>query len=278
MPFVDLHLHSTCSDGSDPPETVAARAKAAGAVAIALTDHDTMAGVPAARAAAEALGLGYISGVEISAGFEGREIHVIGLGLDHEDTGLVSALEALRAARDSRGRLILARLAELGVGLPAFEIGPVDSGSALGRMHIAQAMAERGYVKQVQEAFDRYLNPGRPAFVPKETIPLAASIDLIHGAGGLAFLAHPGLGNWVRKALPALLAFPFDGIEAYHVSHSPGRTEGFLALARERGLLVTGGSDCHGTIKGKALLGSVQTPERVFAAIMARLRSGLLAE
>jgi predicted metal-dependent phosphoesterase TrpH len=112
------------------------------------------------------------------------------------------------------------------------------------------------------------MNAGGPAYVPKETMPLADAVDLIHGAGGLAFVAHPGLGKTTRKLLPELLTYPFDGIEAYHVSHSPGRVEEFTTLAQERGLLITGGSDCHGTIKGKALLGSVRTPVAVYEAML----------
>lgn len=271
MPFVDLHLHTTYSDGSDPPETVVARACSAGASAIAITDHDTVAGVAPGRAAALSAGLEFISGVEISAKFKYREIHVIGLGIDESERTLVAGLGALCDARTNRGVDILARLAHLDIVLPAFDASRA-AGNALGRMHIARALTDAGYVKKPQEAFDRYLNAGKPAFVPKENMPIERAIELIHGAGGLAFVAHPGLGKYVRKSLPQLLEMPFDGIEAYHISHTPGRVEEFTALARERGLLIAGGSDCHGTIKGKALLGSVQVPESVLDAILERLR------
>lgn len=276
MSFVDLHLHSTYSDGSDSPALIVSRACAAGACAIAITDHDTVAGVAPGRAAATAAGLGFLSGVEISAGFQHREIHVLGLGIDENEANLVGGLDALCTARNSRGLRILARLAEAGFALPDFASPQPVAGSALGRMHIACAMVAAGYVKKPQEAFDRFLNSGRPAYVPKETMPLATAIALIHGAGGLAFVAHPGLGKSVRKMLPALLELPFDGIEAYHVSHTPGRVEEFSALARARGLLITGGSDCHGTIKGQApLLGTVQTPVSVLADIRAELEARL---
>jgi len=275
MSFVDLHLHSSFSDGSDTPEAIVARAIAAGASAIAITDHDTVAGVAPGRLAAGAAGLGFLSGVEISAGFQHREIHVLGLGIDESEANLVRGLDALCAARDQRGLQILERLTESGFALPGFASGQPERGSALGRMHIARAMTEAGHVKKPQEAFDRFLNAGKPAFVPKETMPMEVAIALIHGAGGLAFVAHPGLGKSLRKMLPALLELPFDGIEAYHVSHTPGRVEEFTALARERGLLITGGSDCHGTIKGqRALLGTVRVPELVLEAILARLPAG----
>lgn len=272
MAYVDLHIHSTFSDGSDSPEVIAERACAAGAVAIALTDHDTVAGVAAGRMAANARGLGYLAGTEISARYGPREIHVLGLGVDEANDALNAGLDGLCRARQLRGDQILERLTTLGFSLPEMAAGSREPGSALGRMHVARAMTNAGYVKKPQEAFDRYLNAGKPAHIPKETMPLAEAIDLIHGAGGLAFVAHPGLGKWIRKSLDALLEFPFDGIEAYHVSHSPGRVEEFRALAHARGLLITGGSDCHGTIKGKALLGTVQTPVEVYEAILEALR------
>lgn len=271
MAFVDLHLHSTYSDGSDTPEEIAGRAREAGAAAIAITDHDTVAGVAPGRAAAGACGVDFLAGTEISANYKGREIHVLGLGLDETNPELAVALEQLCAARQHRGAQILARLEALGLTLPDGAGGAAEPGGAAGRMHIARAMTRAGYVKKPQEAFDRFLNAGKPAHVPKDTMPLSGAIDLIHGAAGLAFVAHPGLGKWVRKALDGLLEYPFDGIEAYHVSHSPGRVEEFKALAQARGLLITGGSDCHGTIKGKALLGTVQTPLAVYEAIQAAL-------
>jgi hypothetical protein len=269
--FVDLHLHSVHSDGSDTPARIVARALEVGASAIALTDHDTVSGVGEGREAALASGLGFLSGTEISTHYKYREIHVIGLGVDETEGALTAALEGLCASRRNRGRIILGRLRELGYELPTLAGQEDASEGAFGRMHIARAMTDAGHVRKPQEAFDRFMNAGRPAFVPKETMPLAEAVDLIHGAGGLAFVAHPGLGKTTRKLLPELLTFPFDGIEAYHISHSPGRVEEFSNLARERGLLITGGSDCHGTIKGKALLGSVRPPLAIYEAILNRL-------
>lgn len=277
MDFVDLHLHSTHSDGSDTPAEIAERAARAGATAIAITDHDTVSGVAAGRIEAESRGLRYLAGVEISTYYRYREVHVLGLGIDETHGALLEGLTRLCEARRQRTEAILERLAACGVALPDFAGAPALAGHAAGRMHIARAMTAAGYVQKPQEAFDRYLNAGKPAYVPKWNMPLAEAIDLIHAAGGLAFVAHPGLGKGVRKALTELLTYPFDGIEAYHVSHTPGRVEEFTALARERGLLITGGSDCHGTIKGKALLGTVHTPESVYDAILAALRSPLPA-
>lgn len=269
MDFVDLHLHTRHSDGSDTPRDVVARAVAARASAIAITDHDTVAGVHEAGEAAGDAGLDFLTGVEVSTYFGGRELHVIALGIDCDNPGLLAGLARLCNARARRSQEILDRLAELDMPVPV--AGDADGGEAAGRMHIARALTSAGYVKKPQEAFDRYLNPGKPAFVPKWSMPVDEAIDLIHGAGGLAFVAHPGLGNHTRKLLPKLLELPFDGIEAYHISHSAGRVEEFTALARERNLLICGGSDCHGTIKDKALLGQVHTPRHAYDAIIQRL-------
>lgn len=271
MPFVDLHLHTRHSDGSDTPEEVVARAVEAGAAAIALTDHDTVAGVSAGHAAATRAGLGFLAGTEVSTYYLGREVHVLGLGIDIENDALVEGLKNLCQARQQRGEQIIERLRSLDIQLPPMA---VEAGDAPGRMHIARAMADAGLVKKPQEAFDRYLNKGKPAYVPKWAMPTDEALALIHGAGGLGFVAHPGLGKNIRKLLPRLLTLPFDGIEAYHISHVPGRITEFLDLAASHGLLVTGGSDCHGTVKGgKPLLGQVQTPLGVYDAICARLTS-----
>jgi predicted metal-dependent phosphoesterase TrpH len=140
-------------------------------------------------------------------------------------------------------------------------------------MHIAQELLAMGVTKTIQEGFDRFLKHGTPAYVPKKTLCSEDAVAHIHAAGGLAFVAHPGLSKSTRKLLPKLLALPFDGIEAYHISHSPGRTEEFLAVAAERNLLVTGGSDCHGMAKGKAEMGKVRMPYHHFEKMQVALAS-----
>lgn len=271
-PWADFHLHSTCSDGADAPEEVAARVAAAGARAFALTDHDTTAGNPAAAAAAAAHGLICLHGTEISTQFERMEIHVIALGCREGDPALEAALARLRASRETRSTAIVEKLQRLGIDIaPQLAETGANEGGSTGRMHIAAALAAHGTVRRPQDAFDRLLNPGKPAFVPREKLPLAEALELVHAAGGLAFIAHPGLGHTTRKALPRLLLLPFDGIEAYHISHTPGRTEEFSQLARERGLLISGGSDCHGGIKGRRELGRVRLPWHAVEAILKRL-------
>ncbi len=144
-------------------------------------------------------------------------------------------------------------------------------GRPLSRMHLAYHLRLAGVTQTTQEGFDRFLKTGRPAYVPKLTCPVQEAVERIHAAGGLAFVAHPGLARGLRKLLPALLELPFDGIEAYHISHSPGRTREFVELAESRGLLVSGGSDCHGAIKGAPEMGKVRLPLRHVDAIRERL-------
>lgn len=270
--WADFHLHSTCSDGADPPQDVAARVAAAGARAFSLTDHDTTAGNDAAATAAAQLGLQFIPGVEISAAFERMEVHITALGIDPANADLAEALARLRDARARRGAAMVEKLRGLGIDLG--EVGGQGhglDGHSAGRMHIATALAAQGVVRRPQDAFDKFLSPGKPAYVPREKLAAAQAIDLVHGAGGLAFVAHPGLNNGLRKALPQLLMLPFDGIEAYHISHTPGRTHEFCELADARGLLVSGGSDCHGDIKGSRVMGRVRMPWRHAELLLERL-------
>jgi len=274
MKYVDLHLHTNYSDGSDPPEQAVARAAAVPLAAIAFTDHDTLAGIEAGRAAAAAAGIGFLPATEISAVYARREVHVLGLGIDVRNAALLERLGELQAARNARADRIMDRLQAAGIAIDPERVRARAAGGVVGRLRIARELREMGLTKSTQAGFDRYLNYGRPAYVQKVLMPVSEALAIIHEAGGLAFVAHPGLTAGVRKALPHLLDLPFDGLEAYHVSHSPGYTGALLELAAERKLLVTGGSDCHGTIKGEPEMGKVMTPfacyERIVSALPRR--------
>ncbi len=272
MQYVDLHLHTHHSDGSDSPARVVQRAAALPIAAIALVDHDTVSGVIEGQQAAHAHGLGFLTGTEISARFESNEVHILGLGIDPLHPVLLGALEECVAARKERGLRMLERLRDLGIGLDENVLNARAAGGAISRMHIAAELRNQGITKSTQEGFDRFLNTGRPAYVPKTLLPAPAAIELIHGAGGLSFLAHPGLSRSTRRLLPKLFALPFDGIEAYHVSHSKSDTGDFLAFAKARRLLVTGGSDCHGAMKGAPEMGKVKTPVSCYETICAALK------
>lgn len=270
-PWADLHTHTHYSDGADAPEEVAERAAKLGMSMWAVTDHDTTAGLAQAREAALSHGIRFLDGVEISAQFERHEVHVVGLGIDSSCPELQALLTRLETGRRTRAERIAAKLSKHGHSVDLDNLGANDA--ALGRMHIARSLHAQGVVKSVQEAFDRFLNPGRPAYVPKERATCMEALAAIHASGGLAFVAHPGIGS-LRKALPSLIVLPFDGIEAYHSKHSPGHTEGFITLAKEQGLLISGGSDCHGRAKGQRPdMGTVRMPLAYAEAIAAELGS-----
>ncbi len=268
MEWADLHTHSNCSDGADAPAEVAGRAAGLGMSLLALTDHDTLAGLAEARSAAAGAGVGFVNGVEISASFENREVHVTGLGISEDHPDLNACLGRLQSARVGRLAAMRGRLSRAGIPV---EETPADS-PMTGRMHLAVRLHAMGVTRTVQEGFDRFLKPGRPGWVPKTLCPADEAVALIQAAGGLAFVAHPGLGKGLFNMLPRLLELPFDGVEAWHVSHTPGMVGDLLALARERGLLVSGGSDCHGGVKGKRPeMGKVRVPLGEIAPLLARL-------
>jgi 3',5'-nucleoside bisphosphate phosphatase len=270
-PFVDLHLHTNASDGTDTPSEVVRRADALGLAAMAITDHDTVAGLAEGKAAAKETGIPLVPGVEISARLGWAEIHVIGLGIDPLHPVLAAFLEAQRATRTERARAIVDRLHRVGVNI-SWEVLTADSasGDSLGRMHLAREIHRLGHAKTVQQAFDKFLNRRGAAWVNKELPGCGAAISVVHDAGGLAFLAHPGIGH-ASKLLDKLLVLPFDGIEAWHSKHTAGHVDQFQQLAAERGLLLSGGSDCHGMAKGRQDMGSVRVPVACYERLMEAL-------
>ena len=266
-PYADLHLHTTFSDGTDTPERVVQRAGEHGITAIAITDHDTIDGVSRAKAAAEQASIAFITGTELSATFDAGDIHVLGLGIDIDSPPLRAALEVLHDARTHRVQRMLERLAKRGIPL---QLEDDASQGVVGRMHIARALHAAGHAKTVQQAFDKYLKPGKPGYAAQVKLECTKAIELIHEANGLAFIAHPGIGAPRRKLL-SLLEYPFDGIECYHSKHSPGQTDMLMKIARDRGLLITGGSDCHGEAKGRAEMGRVRMPLEHFERLAERV-------
>lgn len=272
MAYADLHLHSTYSDGADTPKRVVERAAQLDIAALALTDHDTTDGVEEARAAAEALDIGFLAGTEISASFEGREMHVLAYGIDCASAALQRLLQILAQMRQERIARILERLEAVGIPIREKAEGSEFAESMTGRMHVAVLLHQMEQVPTVQAGFDRYLNRGRPAFVPKLLPEASEVIEVIHEARGLAFLAHPGLGKTLKKRLNKMLTLPFDGIEVWHTSHSREMREQFLQIADEQELLISGGSDCHGSMKGEApTMGRVKTPMSCYERICERL-------
>lgn len=248
------------------------RAAELGIAALAVTDHDTISGLSEAAATSLFHGIAFLNGVEITSGLDAVEVHVVGLGITPESPLLSQTLKALAQGRISRLDLMLEKLESLGISIARDNVIARTVG-AVGRMHIAQELQDAGHVRTTQEAFDRFIGRGKPAFVPSTRVPCAEAVEAIHAAGGLAFIGHPGLGG-VRKKLPELLTLPFDGIEAYHPQHKPGRIDEFIQIAEANGLLVSGGSDCHGRAKGRnPLMGRVRVPMDRYEAISQRIEA-----
>jgi len=258
----DLHTHTTASDGLHKPSDNVRMAAEAGLSAIAVTDHDTVAGLEEARAAAEAHGIELVPGVEISTAYEGQDIHILGYYADDRDPVFLERLASQRKVRDSRNERIVAKLNELGVPLTweaVLDAAGRDRGpdETVGRPHIAEALLRMGAVASVQEAFDRYLAEGRPAYVLPPRIAPAEAIAWIHEAGGAAVIAHPGLYG-ADETVEALLATgEADGIEAYHSDHSAEDESRYAAMAARFGVPATGGSDFHGERKGRVYHGPI---------------------
>lgn len=256
--LVDLHLHSTASDGSRAPADVVRAAHAAGLAAIALTDHDTVAGLPEARAAAATLGIRVVNGVELSAVEGESETHVLGLHL--QDTSVLErGLGELRAMRGRRAARIVELLQSQGVQVTIDDVLQQAGSGAIGRPHVARALVADGWAVDVRDAFDRYLAAGRPAYVAKDQLGMRDAIAMIHAAGGIAVLAHPGAAA-TRERLEALLALGLDGVEVRHPSHSPQEIARIRALAEQLGVLPSGGSDWHGASDGPRTIGMMHVP------------------
>ena len=255
---VDLHMHSTASDGAVHPRDVVAAAAATGLAAVALTDHDTIDGVADARRAGAELGIEVIAGVELSAFEDERETHLLGLHLS-DLTAIEGALALFRSARRIRAERIVAALNGLGVPVTLEAVMAEAGTGAIGRPHIARALIAGGWVRDSREAFDRYLGYRKPAFVPKHTLGLAEAIDLVHAAGGIAVLAHPG-GAGTRAWLESLAGLGLDGVEVRHPGHSAEDIARLGALADHLGLVPSGGSDWHGAMTGTRVLNVMRVP------------------
>jgi 3',5'-nucleoside bisphosphate phosphatase len=249
--MIDLHTHSTASDGLLSPSALVRLAREREVEVLALTDHDTMSGVAEAEAEARRLGVEFIPGVELSVDFPGTsEFHMLGYFLDPAHPELASVLAGLRLGRDERNQLILDRLAKLGVTVTMAEVLAHAKGDSVGRPAIAQVMVEKGYVATFPEAFDRYLGSGKPAYAERERLTPEDAIALIRRAGGVAVVAHPHFLALTDPALEALLArlaaAGLTGVEVHYFSHSDGETVAYANMAARHGLVATGGSDYHG--------------------------------
>jgi len=256
--FVDLHMHSTASDGSRAPGDVVRAAKRAALTAIALTDHDTVAGLAEARSVGAELGIRIVNGVELSAVEGETETHLLGLHL--RDTAVLErALGELREMRGRRAARIVELLQSQGVQVTLDDVLLQAGTGAIGRPHVARALVADGWATDVRDAFDRYLGAGRSAYVAKDQLGMREAIAMVHAAGGLAVLAHPGSAG-TRERIEPLVAVGLDGVEIKHPSHSPHDVARLRACVDQLGLIPSGGSDWHGAADGPRTIGMMQVP------------------
>lgn len=271
MPGIDLHLHSTASDGEHPPAEVARRAAAQGLNVIALTDHDTLDGVAQAAAAGAGLGVRVVAGCEFSVAAEWGEMHLLAYLLPPEAPDLRAFLLDQREKRERRGREIVRRLNGIGVGVTLDDVLAQADGGSVGRPHVARALVALGRVASVAEAFDRYLGPGRPAFVPKQLPPVAAVADLVRSAGGVSAAAHLKDRGTVA-VLRDLQEAGVHGVEVMHPSHDDATVRRIDQAAVTVGMLRTGGSDWHGddlVDTSRGALGAIRIPAAWLTALEA---------
>ena len=259
MKFADLHLHTNFSDGTFAPEELAARGRQLGFAALALTDHDTVEGCARMAAACTAAGMEFIAGTELTAEHADVEVHLLGYLVDTQNPKLLSEIARFQAVRQDRIRQMTARLNELNVPLEVESVFTLANCKSPGCPHVARALVQARLVRTLDEAFERFLKKNRPAWVPKARMLALEGIELIHQAGGLAIMAHPGL-NRTDEIIPALVEAGLDGLECFHTKHSTTTSEHYLEMADRYHLLVTGGSDCHGFSKNKPLIGTVKLP------------------
>ncbi len=261
MKKIDLHIHTTASDGSFTPSELLEEAKRRRLSTIAITDHDTVAGIEEAIEKGKELGIEVIPGIELTTYYQGQRVDILGYQIDYHNQELLAIIDNLQNSREVRAKQILAKLSNLGIELDFARLKEIAGETGVGRPHIARLMVEEGHVSEMQEAFDNYLEDGGPAYVPKYQLKPEDAIELIQGAGGIVVLAHPGIidNNEIVKEL--INYEGLTGIEVYYSKHSKEETEYYLSLAQENDLIITGGSDCHGPAnEDKYLLGTVDVP------------------
>lgn len=277
---VDLHTHSTASDGTDPPSVVVERAVAAGLYALALTDHDTLSGIEEARRAASVVSIEFVSGVELSVEWPTGSMHMLVYFLEPGDGPLQDRLTELRAGRDERNVAIVERVRRAGFPITMDDVLRHAAGDSVGRPHIADALVEQGAFPDRDAAFASLLANGRPAYVPRPRLGAFEAIDLAGASGALTSIAHPytiGLNrNEYRETFRILAEAGLTGIEAYHTEHTPELREHLTHLATDLGLVATGGSDYHGTGKPGVHVGTgkgdLHVPDSAFDQLRSRLR------
>ena len=267
--FADLHLHSHYSDGTFTPEEIVARGRKQGLGALSLTDHDTVEGCDMMATECAKVGLEFVVGTELTSEHNDNELHILAYFVDPKNERLLREIAKFQIVRQERIREMVAKINELGVPLKVEDVFALANCQSPGRPHVARTLVKQGMCRTLDEAFERFLKKGRPAWVPKSKMSSLQAIELIHHAGGLAVMAHPGL-NRSDEVIPDLVAVGLDGIECYHTKHSPTTAKRYIAMTEKYNLLVTGGSDCHGMSKGRPLIGSVRLSREHFDKLKAK--------
>lgn len=273
--MIDLHSHTLFSDGDRTPDQLMAEAAAAGVRVLSVTDHDTVAGIPACAAAAEARAIRLVPGTELSCELNGREVHVLGHFLDPQAPALLRLTAAMQAERRERMEQMVARAQALGLAeVTLARVLACSGGDNLGRPHLARVLVDAGYAASIKDAFGKFLHTRGPLWVDRRRLTIAEAVGFIRGAGGTSSLAHPGANAVSRAEIAAVAELGVDALEAHHPNHPPSQAEAFERWAAERGMLVTAGSDYHGpSVIPDLKLGARTLPLERFAALEALSRS-----
>jgi 3',5'-nucleoside bisphosphate phosphatase len=245
--YYDLHVHSTASDGTTSPEKILQMAAEMGLPGIALTDHDTLAGLAPAEEyrAAQGLELKFIPGIELNTDSGESELHILGYFVQYLHSPIQKHLAQIKIARYERAAKMVDRLRSMGLNISLEQVQGISQGDLIGRPHVAMALMQKRYVFSIQEAFQKYIGRGRPGYVPRYKFLPEEAIELIHKAGGVSILAHPGLIKEQEK-VQDIIKMGIEGLEVYYPEHSEKQVGDYFHLAREHNLLITGGSDFHG--------------------------------
>ena len=269
--YIDLHMHTNCSDGSKTPSELLAIVRSKKLSAFAVTDHDTIDGYLAIKEMLIPDDPILISGVELSVSLSDGDMHLLAYLFDPESSEFITALKNFQLTRQERGKKMVAKLNALGLDISYSDVEKETKGSAVGRPHIAHALYNAKLTTYYEEAFHKYISDSGPAYVPKENFSPKDAIDLVHNAGGVVVLAHPGINN-KEKYLDELSSLGLDGIEAMHSSHKVSDVDKYKHLAEKHHLCVTGGSDYHGLKNRHGSVGSQNVPYKYFEILLERAK------
>lgn len=274
--MIDLHIHTTCSDGTYTPEEVVGLCKEQNIEVMSITDHDTIEGLKEGKKKAEELGITFINGIEFSSDYYGKEVHILGYFLNIEDDVFLKEIKMLEKEREKRTELMLEKLKKYGINLTMDDILEEVTGNLISRTHIAGAMYKKGYIRSRKEAFINYIGSGKGAYIPKENLSPSRAVRLIKENGGLAFVAHPKLISLGEKRTFELLDIlqeeGLDGLEIYYPSFSSIDIAYYSRIAKERGLIASGGSDFHGGNRREISIGVSNVKNDVYDTMLKRLK------